>query len=67
MTARVTPRGERIAIRRTNRGGGGFMVTGSGSNGFGTRILTHTRTSAEVMRDKLYAGQEIELEDFYLE
>lgn len=43
------------------------MVTGSGSNGFGTRILTHTRTSAEVMRDKLYAGQEIELEDFYLE
>lgn len=67
MTARMTPRGERLVIRAKNwRGRDGFLIYGIGGGGFGTSIFTQTRASAERIREREYAGQEITAEDWAL-
>ena len=66
MTARTTPRGERLGIRRKlYRGQAGWLVYGM-SGGFRTSIFTLSRQSAEQIREREYAGQNIEPEDWAL-
>lgn len=67
MVTRITPRGERLGIRRHRyQGKEGWRVYGIGGNGWPTSIFTESRTSAEKIRERLYAGEEIEREDWQL-
>jgi len=52
-------------IRKTiYRNREGYLICGGGHGMFGCRIFTETRESAERIRDKKRAGEEILLSDF---
>jgi len=56
-----------LQIRRTTRGNGGFLIVGPGRGIFSTSIFTHTRASAERIRDKVRRGEDITHADFVLD
>ena len=55
----------RLQIRRkTYRGDDGFLICGRDGLGRSVSVFTLTRTSAERIRDKVRAGEQIEGADF---